>query len=219
MGSKTVVPHCNTLADSIVEPPPMRNVFVVGTIGAGKTTFARHLAGELQRPCVEVSDRLIEMMAGIYAEEHGQQRSVAECALLISGNKEAHRGALRALGNIVTTLNGGYLIRKAIHQANTQFCVVTGVRRQIEVAGHYYLALTPNDDHNLDCLRLEKRAYGDVWIFIEKPGVGLSTDSFDRGFFERFCDHHIVNKGTAEDLAQQARTLAYRLRGGKESAQ
>lgn len=193
--------------------PEPRHVFMVGPRGAGKTTLGLQLAAALARPCVETSERLNELLARIYAAEHGGKRSMAECLALIRGHKEMHRPALRELGNIVTSLNGGYLINKALHEGGNQPCVVNGVRRVVEVSGFYLHPLYQDADETMRALTLEAAMRNDLWVFVEKPGTGLEQDSFDRGFFERFCKIHVTNDGGEDCLRAAVKQILKVIRG------
>jgi hypothetical protein len=124
-------------------------------------------------------------------------------AAFIRKRKEEYRRQLRALGDLLALRAPGCLIDECADNGE----IVVGARRKAELEGFY----TKYGAMHLDDVMSGRIPH--AWIFIERPGTGLANDSFDREFFEKFCRHHIINRGDLAALEKEAAFLAAALKG------
>lgn len=134
--------------------PPVSNIFLIGPMGAGKTTIGRHLAEILRWDFVD-SDHEIEARTGadipwifdIEGEEGFRQREIQAIDELTQRK------------HIVLATGGGAVMRpenrRALHERGTVVYLETPVDRQLERTArdtHRPLLQTPNPRAKLEAL-------------------------------------------------------------------
>lgn len=180
-------------------------IYVVGPAGSGKSVAARLLAARRKlRRDVKVSECgavLLRRLARIFAKlPWAAARDVDGWVAFMTERKEEYRAALREYGDQITAENPTALIDASAD-------MIVGVRRFAEVCGIYR-----NGSWMVDSVKgaqcLPPLGCRDIWIYVDRPGVGLASDSFDRAFFEKFCTHRIQNDSDLENLENETARIA-----------